>query len=149
MGGWIGMAKGASTAGLALVSDDGPGGDLAERGRKLKERRLRLGIKSHHELVRKMRETGHKIDRAAISKVERGVGTLATIERLEVWFDRFEEETGEDDYEVAATEQIEVTFRNVFGIGEIIYKGSPENFPEIETYIERMVQREREQRSDQ
>lgn len=112
------------------------------RGEAIKRRRLALGIKS----VRQFAERAG-VDRQAVGRAERGETTTpGTLERLEAWLDRFEEDTGHHDVESG---QIEVTFRNVFGIGEIIYKGAAEDFPEVQEYVERLMQQEREGRGDE
>jgi len=122
-----------SRAGLLPVESE----SAVARGQKLRARRLRHNIKS----VRALADKVPGIDRGTITRAEAGTASADTYDRLEAWFDQYEEATGEDDYE---PREIQVTFRNVFGIGEIIYKGSPEDFPEVEVYIERLVQRERE-----
>lgn len=120
-----------------------------ERGRELRARRLTLGIKSVHELVRKIQESGQTVDRGTVTRAERGTASEDTYDRLEAWFTRFEEETGEDDYEPPPSQQIEVEFRDVFGIGQVIYRGSPDDFPEFEAALEKLIQRERQQRRGQ
>ena len=126
-----------SRAGLLPVDT----GDTAKRGAKLKRRRNRHGL-SERALADAVKSQGGTMDRATIKRAEAGIASSSTYDRLEAWFDDYEEQVGDND--VPAQEQIEVEFRNVFGIGQVIYRGSPENFPDFEAAIERLVQRERE-----
>jgi len=93
------------------------------RGHGIKARRLAMGIKS----VREFAEASG-IDRAALGKAEKGVGTEATIERAEAWLDRMEAETGHDE---PGPEPIRLTFHDVFGIGEIIAEGPADRPDEL------------------
>lgn len=139
------MRNAQNGAGLAPVTDEDES-DLVVRGRALKRRRLRHNF-STRSLAEAIKSQGGKMDRGTIGRVEDGEAEPETADRLEAWFDRYEEEIGDDPDTTA--EQIEVIFRNVFGVGEIIYKGSADNFPEVEPYIERLMQRERESDGDQ
>lgn len=86
------------------------------RGHSIKTRRLALGIKS----VREFAEASG-IDREALGKAEKGMGSAATIDRAESWLDRFEEEAGHD--EATPGEPLRFTFHDVYGIGELIVEG--------------------------
>lgn len=86
------------------------------RGHEIKRRRLALGIKSVAALAE---ATG--IDRQALAKAERGEGSVATVERIEAWLGRKEtEESGET---AALVNQLRVTLRDVYMIGELVVEG--------------------------
>lgn len=123
-------------------------GDLVERGRKLRARRIRHQF-SQRALAEAIAEQGGKMDRQTIKRVELGLAEADTTDRLEAWFDRYEEEIGDDVAAESAPEQIEVEFRDVFGIGQVIYRGTPENFPKFEATMEKLIQRQRQQTGDE
>ena len=131
------MARRRVAVGLAVVDTD----DAAERGRRLKERRMRHDIKSLRELAEK---TG--VDRQAIARAEAGQASSATYDRLEAWFDRFEEEIGDDD---AGGDQVEIEVRDIVGIGQVIYRGPAGDVPEFEAMLERLIERQRRAGRDQ
>lgn len=89
------------------------------RGHSIKARRLALGIKS----IREFKEaTG--ISREALTAIEKGEGSDASMDRAEAWLDRMEEETGHD---APSSDPIRLTFHDVYGIGEIIAEGPSDN----------------------
>src|ERR1700740_874982 len=75
-----------------------------------------LGIKSAREFAEK---TG--VDRNAIAKAESGTSSSGTLDRLEAWLNRFEEETGNDMSDESSF--IEFRLSGVFGIDSIVVKG--------------------------
>lgn len=100
------------------------------RGHAIKARRLALGIKS----VREFAEASH-IDREALSKAEKGQGSVGTYDRAEAWLNGIEEETGHD---VPSTEPLRFTFHDVFGIGEIIAEGPVDKPDELVASIAKL-----------
>lgn len=121
------------TAELVDVNDE-------TRGHALKQRRLRLGIKSQRELAEK---TG--LSRSAIKKAEEDLGASdATYERLEAWFDKFEEDTGHADYEEpdaagSLDGQLTVTMKGVYGIESITVNAPVENPDELIDFVSKLM----------
>lgn len=100
------------------------------RGHAIKERRLRLGIKSVRELAR---QSG--VDRGAVTAAEAGTASIDTYDLLEAWLDAFEEETGSD-----VPERGVVTWRVTGNFGVAVALSGPvENLAELEASIERLV----------
>lgn len=93
------------------------------RGHGIKARRLALGIKSLREF-----SEASGISREALTAIEKGAGTAASMERAEAWLDRFEAETGMDE---ASPEPIRFTFHDVYGIGELIVEGPVDHPDEL------------------
>lgn len=105
------------------------------RGHALKQRRLRLGIKSQRELAEK---TG--LSRSAIKKAEEDLGASdATYERLEAWFANFESETGHDDPEPASDGQLTVTMKGVYGIESITVNAPVDNQEELIEFVSKLM----------
>lgn len=100
------------------------------RGQSLTARRLALGIKSVREFA-----DACGIDREALSKAERGLGSKGTYDRAEAWLTRMEDETGSD----APAEPLRFTFRDVYGIGEIIVEGPVDRPDELVAAVAKML----------
>jgi transcriptional regulator with XRE-family HTH domain len=103
------------------------------RGNEIKARRLALGIKS----VREFAEASG-IDREALGKAERGLGSGGTYDRAEAWLARMEEETGHDEPALAAA-PIRLTFHDVFGVGEIIAEGPADKPDELIAAVSKLL----------
>lgn len=101
------------------------------RGQELKARRLALGIKS----VREFAEASG-IDRGALSKAEAGQASPATYDRAEAWLRGMEEETGHDE---PSSEPLRFTFRDVYGVGEIIAEGPVDRPDELIAAVAKML----------
>lgn len=110
------------------------------RGKELRARRFALGIKS----VREFAEASG-IDREALGKAERGEGSSRTYERAESWLDRMEVETGHDE---PSPEPLRFTFRDVYGVGEIIAEGPVDRPDELIAAVAKMLAEIRNQGSD-
>lgn len=113
-------------AGLAPVIDK-------SRGQEVKQRRLRHGIKSLRELAAKS-----GISREAVTAAEEGTASEATYERIHAWFDRFEEEVG-DDGDDAEPGVVEFRIAGNFGV-DVIVKGPVANIAELEAAVQRLIQ---------
>jgi transcriptional regulator with XRE-family HTH domain len=119
------IAAPASRAGLASVTDE-------SRGQEVKQRRLRHGIKSLREFADKS-----GISREALTAAENGTASEATYERISAWFDRFEEEVGDD--EVPEPGVVEFRIAGNFGV-DVIVKGPVANIAELEAAVQRLIQ---------
>lgn len=119
---------------LLMSESEQPGPPMSRetRGAAIKQRRLDLGIKSHHDL---WKLSG--IDRQAISNAEKGVGSNQTLDRLEAFFRGYEEETGHDDPEPGAP--LRVVMRDVYGMGEIIVEGPVDHPDELVEAVGRLL----------
>lgn len=95
----------------------------AERAKAIRERMDRLGI-SAHEFERR---TG--VDRKAVGRAARGDSVRgSTYTAVETWLTKLEQENGEGVTLRRAEDApaIRLTFHDVYGIGEIIAEGPPE-----------------------
>lgn len=101
------------------------------RGQAIKDRRLRLGIKSVREFAK-----ASGISREALTAVEEGAGSQASMERAEAWLDRMEAETGHDE---PVREPLRFTFHDVYGIGELIVEGPVEHPDELVAAVARLL----------
>lgn len=101
------------------------------RGHEVKQRRLRHGIKSLREFAEKS-----GISREAITAAENGTASDATYERIFAWFDRFDEEVGEDDN--AEPGVVEFRIAGNFGV-DVIVKGPVANVVELEDAVQRLI----------
>lgn len=102
------------------------------RGQGVKRRRLRHGIKSLREFAEKS-----GISREALTAAENGTASDGTYERIDAWFDRFEEEVGDDS---AADEPGIVEFRIAGNFGvDVIVKGPTSHLSELEAAVERLI----------
>lgn len=122
------MSEHINAAHLASVSED-----ENRRGRDLAQRRARHGIKSVRELAR---QSG--VSREGITAAENGTASDATYDRLEAWFDRYEEEIGDDPTD-RRDDVVEFQVRGVHGVREIIVKGPISNLPELEAAVARLL----------
>jgi transcriptional regulator with XRE-family HTH domain len=118
------IAAPASKAGLASVTDE-------SRGHEVKQRRLRHGIKSLREFAEKS-----GISREAVTAAENGTASDATYERIHAWFDRFEEEVGDDGPSEPGV--VEFRIAGNFGV-DVIVKGPVSNIAELEAAVERLI----------
>lgn len=101
------------------------------RGHGIKTRRLALGIKSLREFAE-----ASGISREALTAVEKGSGSDATMERAEAWLDRMEAETGHDE---PSTDPIRLTFHDVYGIGEIIAEAPGDKGDELVAAVVKLL----------
>ena len=120
----------------------GPGNNARpnskERGEALRRRRLALGIKS----VRELHERS-TVSREAITAAEAGAASAATFERLEVFLDSSEPETGG---RVGEPSQIEFTVEGDLGV-RIVVRGPVTDAETLERSVARLVRTIREQAS--
>ena|SRR5690349_13603312 len=105
------------------------------RGQSIKARRLALGIKSLRELAE-----ASGIDREALSKAEQGIGSSGTYDRVEAWLTSMEEETGHDE----PGAPIRLTFRDIYGVGEIIAEGPADKGDELIAAVSKLMAELRE-----
>ena len=119
------IAVPASKAGLTSVPDQ-------SRGQEVKQRRLRHGIKSLREFADKS-----GISREAVTAAENGTASDATYERIHAWFDRFEEEVGDDGPSESGV--VEFRIAGNFGV-DVIVKGPVANIAELEAAVQRLIQ---------
>jgi transcriptional regulator with XRE-family HTH domain len=105
------------------------------RGHGIKARRLALGIKSLREFAE-----ASGISREALTAIEKGAGTAASMERAEAWLDRIEAETGHDE---PAADPIRFTFHDIhsgtYSIGEMIVEGPVGHPDELVAAVAKML----------
>lgn len=104
------------------------------RGHAIKARRLALGIKSLREFAE-----ASGISREALTAIEKGSGTTASIERAEAWLDRIEAETGHDEPEKPHVMRVEV--QGVYGAKALVFEAPIENIAELEAMVDRIMRR--------
>lgn len=126
------MTEASQAAGLLPMT---PRRDLVERGKEIRRRRLALGISSVHELVRATERLGMKVSRDAATAAEKGTASEDTYDRIEAFFDKFAEVTGDDAGDAGL-----VTFRlsGNFGV-EVTVQGPIQNIAELEAAVERLI----------
>jgi hypothetical protein len=112
--------------------------DRKKRGQALHDRRLALGIKSVNELYK---QSG--ISRDAITAAEAGSASVATYERLEAWFARFEEETGSDEPAAPEIAMMEIEVSGDFGV-KIVVRGPITDREALEQSARRIIRSIRE-----
>jgi transcriptional regulator with XRE-family HTH domain len=128
------MSTPRDTANLAPVTEH------ETRGQALKRRRLHHGIKSIRELAEKT-----AIDREAIGRAEKDEGSDSTYERLEAWFERFEEEVDDRADEAGDDgDQFEVHLSGLYGVREIVVKAPVSDMAKVEAMVERLLRGARE-----
>jgi transcriptional regulator with XRE-family HTH domain len=118
-----------SGARLRVVDD----AELA-RGEAIKQRRLALGLKSVRVFAE---ESG--IDREALGKAEKGLGSGGTYERAESWLTRQEVENGHDDPETAAT-PLRLTLHGIYGIDEMIIEAPADRPDELAQAVGKILE---------
>lgn len=103
--------------------------DLVERGAAIKRRRLALGLANVNQFaaaaVATRERDGNRLDRGTLTKAEQGEASPSKMDEIEHWLETQEVENGHDEDDDAGT--IEVTMRGVYGVDELIVKGSPSN----------------------
>lgn len=106
-----------------------------DRGAEVQRRRLALGIDSLRAFAE---ATGR--DRGTLKQAEEGTSSTATLDWLEAWLSRQEEENGLDDPGGAHT-PIRVTFHDVTtsSIGEIIVEGPSDHPDDLIATISRLL----------
>ena len=112
--------------------------DNVARGKAIKARRLRHGIKSVRQLAI---QSG--VYREGITAAEEGTAGDDIYERLEAWFDRFEEETGASATEPAAAGPRMVTLRRSQGDVDIVVEGPIDDLDALVATVERLLAFER------
>lgn len=95
---------------LTIVSDEDP------RAAAIRERRVRLGIRSQVAAEAESKRLGHSISRDAIMAAEKGTASDASYARLNALYDAFEEEIGQDDDEHPAEHMVTVKLAGNFGV---------------------------------
>lgn len=111
----------------------------AERGKEIRRRRIRLGIKSYEQFHE---ATG--VSRKAITAAENGRAGATTYERLETWLDGFEEETGANDPPAEAGRVVTFEAKGVFGIAQISVAGPVEDGEETARLFAELITKLRE-----
>ena len=109
--------------------------DSQARGKALRARRLRLGIKSIRQLAM---QSG--VSREAVTAAEDGSASEDTYARLEAWFERFEEETGaaEKPADTSPGPRM-VTFRLKGGDVDVVVEGPIEDIDALAATVERLL----------
>jgi DNA-binding Lrp family transcriptional regulator len=92
---------------------------------------LRHGIKSLREFADKS-----GISREALTAAENGAASDATYERIEAWFDRFEEEIGDEGGPESGI--VEFRIAGNFGV-DVIVKGPVSNIAELEAAVQKLI----------
>lgn len=111
--------------------------DTQARGQAIRRRRLAHGIKS----VRAFHEaTG--VSREAISAAEAGEATETTYSRLEMWLDKFEEETGAAEGDELGDELVEFSLSGDFGVN-VVVKGPVSDMEQLEAAVARLLKQMR------
>jgi transcriptional regulator with XRE-family HTH domain len=105
------------------------------RGHAIRARRLAHGIKSVRQLADRS-----GVSREAITAAEAGQASAQTYERLEAWFDAFEEETGSDE----ANEPHIIVVRLKNDLGEVAVEGPVDDLAELEAAARRLLRGLRE-----
>lgn len=117
---------------------DFPVMDNRGRGSEIKRRRLALGISG----IRPFAEATGR-DRQTLTRVEAGDERVsaATLDWLEAWLDRQEEENGLAENGIGEVSPIRVTFHDVTtsSIGEIIVEGPSDQPDELVATIARLL----------
>jgi transcriptional regulator with XRE-family HTH domain len=98
------------------------------RGQEVRRRRLRHGIKSLREFADKS-----GISREALTAAESGTASDATYERIAAWFDRFEEEVGDED--LPSSDVVEFRIADI----DVIVKGPVSHIAELEEAVAKLV----------
>lgn len=122
------MTHNPATASLVIVTDDG-------RGAAVRTRRERLGM-SKAALAKLA-----GVDRGKLQRFEDGEDTpsarwIAGIERA---LDDFEAETGHDQAEPEKPSMIRVEVQGVYGAKALVVEAPPENLPELEAMVDRIM----------
>lgn len=116
------------------------------RAHAIRQRRLRLGIKSQSDAAELSKKKGMYVSRDAIMAAENPEGSAsdATYQRLEAFYDAVDEETGHDEPDVGENQNL-VTFdiSGNFGV-EVTVKGPVADLDALEKSVARLI---REMRS--
>lgn len=121
---------------LAVVSDEDA------RAAAIKERRLRLGIRSQSAAAAESTRLGRSIDRGLISDAERGTASDDTYRRLDLFYDAFEEAIGDDDGVEGGTVTVQISGN--FGVSATVH-GPVGDLEELQALATALI---REMRSD-
>jgi len=110
--------------------------DNEARGKAIRARRLRHGIKSVRQL-----SIQSGIYREGITAAEEGTASEETYERLEAWFDRFEEETGANERpsEPAAGPRMVKIRGSRAGDVDVVVEGPIEDLEALGAMVERLL----------
>ena len=108
--------------------------DNESRGKALRARRLRHGIKSLRQLAM---QSG--VSRGVVTAAEEGTATDEAYDRLEAWFDRFEEETGSDRPADTSSPHM-VTIRGTrAGDVDVVVSGPIDDIDKLAETVERLL----------
>lgn len=99
------------------------------RAQGIKNRAKNLGLFKDRQIERATERVGRKVPRASIAKVWIGEAGDGIYERLEAALDLLEEEMGAEDS--GSPHLLRFTLHNVYGVGEIIAEGPPEDREQI------------------
>lgn len=109
------------------------------RAAAIRDRRVRLGIRSQVAAEAESKRLGRPISRDAISAAEKGEASDSTYERLEALYDAFEEEIGTDDDAPAGDNQaVTVQISGNFGVSATI-QGPVGNEAEIQALATALI----------
>ena len=118
--------------------------DSEGRGKAIRARRLRHGIKSVRQLAI---QSG--VSREAATAAEEGLASESTYARLEAWLDTFEEETGAADRPADTSPGPRmVTFRLPIGDVDVVVEGPIEDIDALAATVERLLTFERNKQED-
>lgn len=128
------MSKGVGTARLLPMSDEA-------RGAELKRRAKALGITYARELERALDDVDRKVPRASISKAWAGKASPGIYDKLESAMDHLEESWSPPEGGGALADEgvIRFTLHNVYGVGEVIAEGPPENREELVELLAKLL----------
>lgn len=101
------------------------------RAQGIKDRAGDLGIFGAREFERATMRVERKVPRASITKALAGEASDQIYDRLEAALDRLEEEINPEGGTDTPAHLLRFTLHNVYGVGEIIAEGPPEDREEI------------------
>jgi transcriptional regulator with XRE-family HTH domain len=146
------MTSDTDAAALTLVTES--------RGQRIRARRQALKIYTFHKFQKVSTEHGVKVDRRTLAAAEKDVSTVQdssykeiedALDVLEEVFNRKPAETGDvisiEDApsmsEVTDSDLVEIQLHGLYGIEEVVIKGSASHEAEMAELIDQIVRRSR------
>jgi transcriptional regulator with XRE-family HTH domain len=131
------MATQAEAHTLAAVASQG---DQSERGRKVAEVRVALGL-SKSELAKRAH-----VDRATLDRIESGSGgvrdtSLAAVERVLAELDEEMSPPPSVEGSIPPGRVVRFTVKGVYGAESLVVEGPVENIAELEQAVDRIMRR--------
>lgn len=112
-----------------------------DRGKVVEQRRHAIGM-SQHDLAAATERLGMKVSRDAIIAAEAGKAAKRTYDRLDAFFERWQETTDEGT-EPAAPQVATFRVSGNFGV-DVVIEGPVDNLRELEGAVERLIRGMRE-----